>query len=173
MAAERLRAADRFEELKAWGHARAEYAKLQRLNPGSAAAREALDRTPAPNEKAVTGAKLIEILGTVAKVAAAKHADLARWCARNGRAAKGLDHWETVLLYVPGDKDALEALGLVGKGHAAVHGAWKGVDWSDHLCKADGGKPLDVETDVERKWDVKTETRQSATLRWEGIGVSQ
>src|SRR5688572_13047519 len=176
--AERRKAAEEFERMKAWGFARAEYRKILRLDPKDDAARGRLEgggALPTANERLSpeNQTKAADLMWALGRAAAPAHAALAKWCASRERAAEAAHHWRLALLFSPVHGEALKALDFQGEGAAAVDPLWKDVKWKDLVAKADGGKVSTEESDLEKKWSVKNTLRATPSLRWEGVNVSQ
>jgi hypothetical protein len=175
--AERTKAAEACEKMRATDWARAEYRKILRADPNDALAKrklEGAEALPAQKEKpdATAAERYHQLMGAIAKVAADRHASLARWCDEQKKTAAAARHWELALMFEPGHEDAIAALGLSGRGAAAVDAIWKDAKFVEILRKADEGKESKDATDLEGKWKGKHAKRVGPTFAWEGVDVS-
>lgn len=178
IAAERQKAAEGFEKLRAWAMARAEYRKLLRIDPADEKSRRKLQGAEAlptgqPTLSTESAAQAVDLLWSVARVAAPGHAALARWCEEKEMKPEAARHWRLALLYSPVNSDALKALGFLGDGGWAVDPVWKDLKWKDMVSKADPGKEGAERSELEKKWSIKTAKRSTPAMEWEGIDVTQ
>ncbi len=173
---ERRKAAEALEKMRAWDWARAEYRKILRVYPsdGAAAAKLETGGMAVQKERPDSAAadRYAQLLGDIAKVAAARHVELARWCDEQKKTAAAGRHWELALAFDPINADAAAALGFAGRGGVAVDATWKDINWIEVLRKSDEGKESTDASDLEAKWRQKHPKRQGPTFAWEGVEVS-
>jgi len=180
VADERLKAGEALEGLQAWRFARVQYRMARAVPSAQDAAQARIDGLRAKSTEneafsSAKAAKVQDLLASIGKLAAARHRELAQWCASHELPAEAKRHWSRVLQYDPAQAEAIAALGLSGAGAAAIDPAWKDVKFAVLLADADGGKPDPTPSEVAKKWKIKTQRRVASkgAVELEGVDIPQ